>query len=124
MRVDPTQGRLRRAIKRLSASSEELEADELEDARRNSGCQQIDALHDRELVRIYGHVKSVALAPLAGTPSLEATLFDGSGLVTLIWLGRRTIAGIKPGADLVAHGRVSCNDGRRVIYNPRYVLRV
>jgi hypothetical protein len=124
MRVDPTHGRIRRALKKLSASPEELEADELEDARKDYGCQQIDALHDRDLVRIYGHVKSVALAPLAGSPSLEATLFDGSGRVTLVWLGRRTIAGIKPGADLVAYGRVSCHDGRRVIYNPRYELRV
>lgn len=108
----------------MSASPEELEADALDDARRDSGCQQIGGLHDRDVVRIYGHVRSVALAPMAGTPSLEATLFDGSGLVTLVWLGQRTIAGVKPGADLVASGRVSCHDGRRLIYNPRYELRV
>ena len=43
--------------------------------------------------------------------------------MTLVWLGRRKIAGIKPGASLVAHGRVSCQDGRRIIFNPRYELR-
>jgi hypothetical protein len=90
----------------------------------NQGCQQIEALHDREVVTVYGQLKNVSLAPRAGTPSLEACLYDGSGIVTLVWLGRRTIAGIKPGVSLVAHGRVSCNDGRRVIFNPRYELQV
>ena len=58
-----------------------------------------------------------------GTPSLEASLYDGSGMVTLVWLGRRKIAGIKPGVDLKASGRVSCQEGRRVIFNPRYELQ-
>jgi hypothetical protein len=124
MRIDPPPGRLRRALKKFAASPAELEADELDEARKWQGCQQIGAVRDRELVRVYGHVKSVALAPRAGTPTLEATVYDGSGVVTLVWLGRRTIPGIRPGADLVAWGRVSCQDGRRVIYNPRYELRV
>lgn len=116
--------RLRRALKRLSATPDELEADELQVDREIQGCQQIEALHDREVVTVYGHLKNVSLAPRAGTPTLEASLYDGSGLVTLVWLGRRKIAGIKPGVRLVAHGRVSCHDGRRVIYNPRYELQV
>jgi RecG-like helicase len=116
--------RIRRALRRLSASPDELEADELQVSREIQGCQQIEALHDREVVTVYGQLKNVSLAPRAGTPSLEACLYDGSGIVTLVWLGRRTIAGIKPGVSLVAHGRVSCNDGRRVIFNPRYELQV
>lgn len=124
MKTDPTTGRLRRALKKLATTPAEREADELEQAREVQGCQQIDAVSDRELVRVYGHLKNVTLAPRADTPSLEAALYDGSGVVTLVWLGRRTIPGIKPGADLVAWGRVSCHDGRRVIYNPRYELRV
>lgn len=111
-------------MKKLAATPAELEADELEQAREVQGCQQIGAVSDREVVRFYGHVKNVALAPRAGSPSVEATLYDGSGIVTLVWLGRRTIPGIKPGANLMAWGRVSCHDGRRVIYNPRYELRV
>lgn len=123
MRIDPGPGRLRRALKKLAATSEELDADELGRARERHGCQQIDAVSDREVVRVFGHLKNVALAPRAGTPTVEATLFDGSGVITLIWLGRRMIPGVKAGADLVAWGRVSCHDGRRVMYNPRYELR-
>jgi len=116
-------GRLKRALKRLSASPEEIEADELQEERKVQGCQQIKALHDREIVTVYGHLKNVSLAPRAGTPTLEACLYDGSGIVTLVWLGRRKIAGVKPGVGMTASGRVSCQDGRRVMYNPRYELQ-
>ena len=124
MSTEAAPGRLRRALKKLSATPDEIEADEIEETRdKIGGCQSIKALHDRELVTVFGHVKNVSLAPRAGTPTLEAALYDGSGVVTLVWLGRRTIAGVKPGVGLVAHGRVSCHEGRRVIYNPRYELR-
>ena len=63
------------------------------------------------------------MRPRAGAPSLEATLYDGSGLLTLVWLGRRKIAGIKPGVGLKASGRVSCQDGQRIMFNPRYELQ-
>lgn len=124
MRIDLPNGRLRRALKKLAATPEELDADQLEQAREVHSCQQIDAVTDREVVRVFGHLKNVALAPRAGTPTVEAALYDGSGVITLVWLGRRTIPGIRPGADLVACGRVSCHEGRRVMYNPRYELRV
>ncbi len=124
MTSEAAPGRLRRALKKLAATPDELDAEDLQSASESEGCQKIDGVRDRELVTVYGHLKNVSLAPRAGTPSLEATLYDGSGAVTLVWLGRRTIPGIKPGAGLVATGRVSCHDHRRVIYNPRYELRV
>jgi hypothetical protein len=43
--------------------------------------------------------------------------------VTLVWLGRRRIAGIEPGCSLVVEGRLGVNRGEYVIYNPRYELR-
>lgn len=116
-------GRLRRALRKMSATSDELQADELQEESAEEGCRTIDGLGDRELVTVFGQVNDVTLAPRAGTPTLEATLYDGSGVVTLVWLGRRKIAGIRPGATLVVSGRVSCRDGVRTIYNPRYDLR-
>jgi hypothetical protein len=116
-------GRLRRALRKFAASSDEIEADELDEERQAQDCMQIQSLADREYVTIYGNLKNVSLAPRAGTPTLEATLYDGSGAVTLVWLGRRKIPGIKPGVGLKASGRVSCQDGRRIIFNPRYELK-
>lgn len=114
---------LRRAVKRLSASSEEMEAAELQKETEVTGCQSISSVTDREVVRIFGNLRTVSLAPRGGTPTLEATLYDGSGSVTLVWLGRRRIPGIRPGAALTVVGRVSCQNGQRLIYNPRYELR-
>jgi RecG-like helicase len=123
MRTTAEPSRLKRALKKLSASPDELEADELQTERQAHRCQNIREVHDREIVTLYGSLKDVSLAPRAGTPTLEASLYDGSGVVTLVWLGRRKIAGIKPGVSLVVSGRVSCHDGRRVMYNPRYELQ-
>jgi RecG-like helicase len=121
---DESGGRFRRALKRLSATADEMDADALEHERVVEGCSQIKGLQDRQYVTVYGNVKNVSLAPRAGTPTLEATLYDGSGLLTLVWLGRRKIVGVKPGVAVKAVGRVSCHDGRRVIFNPRYELKV
>lgn len=125
MSNDSGGGRLKKAFHRLTATPEQLVDDELDEMRIAHDCQAIDKVRDRQRVTVYGHVKSVSLAPRAGAPTLEAALYDGSGVVTLVWLGRRQIAGIKPGAHLMAEGRVSCHDdGRRIIYNPRYELQV
>ena len=124
MSNDSGGGRLRKAFQKLTATPDQLVDTELEEARDAHHCEAIDKVQDRHLVAVYGHVKSVSLAPLAGAPTLEAAVYDGSGVVTLVWLGRRQITGIKPGVHLMAEGRVSCHDGRRVIYNPRYELQV
>src|SRR5438093_11257949 len=102
MGEEGTGGRIRRALKRLSATADEMDADALEHERVMQGCSQIQTLSDREYATVYGNVKDVSLAPRAGTPTLEATLYDGSGTLTLVWLGRRKIAGAKPGVAVKA----------------------
>ena len=47
----------------------------------------------------------------------------GSGVVLLVWLGRRRIGGIAPGRVIRVEGRIGLQDGQRVVYNPRYELR-
>jgi hypothetical protein len=116
-------GLIRRVFRKFSESPEQIEADDLDAERVVQKCQAINGVKDREVVTLYGELKNVSLAPRAGTPTLEASLYDGSGVVTLVWLGRRRIPGIKPGAGLVVKGRVSCQDGQRIIYNPRYELQ-
>nr|MDT0664476.1 OB-fold nucleic acid binding domain-containing protein [Micromonospora sp. DSM 115978] len=58
----------------------------------------------------------------AGAPSLEADIYDGSGTVTLVFLGRKYIPGIEAGRSLKASGRVTVQDRRTTIFNPRYEL--
>ncbi len=71
---------------------------------------------------MHGSIRSVRMLPRAGSPALEAELYDGSGSVTLIWLGRRRIHGIECGRTLKASGLVSIAGDQRVMYNPRYEL--
>jgi hypothetical protein len=74
-------------------------------------------------VRLTGTVNTVTLRPRGGIPALEAELYDGSGAVTLIWLGRRRIAGVEPGRAMVVEGRLTTQRVVPVQFNPRYELR-
>lgn len=85
-------------------------------------CTPVSEVGDRERARVSGTLQTVTLQPRAGLPALEAELHDGSGVVTLVWLGRRRIAGIDCGRQLVATGRVASVEGRRLMYNPQYSL--
>ncbi|NJQ01994.1 OB-fold nucleic acid binding domain-containing protein [Streptomyces zingiberis] len=117
-------GRLRRMFDRLSSTPEELEADELrEDTRATAGCVRIRDCQDREVVTVTGTLRTVTQRPRAGVPALEAELYDGTAPLDVVWLGRRAIAGIEPGRRIIASGRVSSSQGRRVLFNPRYELR-
>ena len=69
-----------------------------------------------------GRLNSVVYTPRTNLPTLEADLFDGSDVVTLVWLGRRHIAGIEPGRSVRASGRIAIRDDRKVIYIPYYEL--
>jgi hypothetical protein len=115
-------GRLRRAVRRLTAQTEELDAEELQRRAEDAGAQPVSDCVDRMPATVFGTVRALTIRPRAGTPALEAELYDGSGVVTLVFLGRRTVAGIEPGRRLRATGRMTSSEGRRLIFNPRYEL--
>ena len=116
-------GRFRRALARLTADEEELDRRDLQEGAASEGATPVMRCTKGEPVRVAGTVKAVVLRPRAGVPTLEAELYDGSGSVTLIWLGRRRIRGVDPGRTLVAHGRMTHTEGKPTIYNPAYELR-
>lgn len=120
---DQPQGRLRRMFSRLTSSQEELQAQELRQTCAESGCTPIASCGDRDVVTVAGTLRTVTLRPRAGLPALEAELFDGTEALDVVWLGRRSIAGIEPGRRMIASGRLSHARGRRVLFNPRYELR-
>ena len=86
------------------------------------GTTSIADAPDRERVTLRGALRTVTLRPRAGIPALEAELNDGTGVITVVWLGRRRIAGIEPGRSIEVEGRIGAYDGVRVMYNPRYQL--
>ncbi len=106
------------------ASNEQVEdTEERADASRNVGCSAVMSLPDRTRGKVAGVLRSVVLRPREGVPTMEAELFDGSGALDLVWLGRRTIDGIEPGRRIRVEGMVCDIDGRRTMFNPRYELR-
>ncbi|MBD7916717.1 OB-fold nucleic acid binding domain-containing protein [Cellulomonas sp. Sa3CUA2] len=111
-------------VRKVLASQAEIEADEERaDALRVPGCCPVAALPHRERASVSGVLRSVTLRPREGVPAIEAELYDGSGALDLVWLGRRRIAGIEPGRRLKVDGMVCLVDGRRTVFNPRYELR-
>lgn len=110
-------------LHQVLASRAEIEADEeREQASRAVGCTPVADLRDRSRVTVSGVLRSVTLRPREGVPALEAELYDGSGSLDLVWLGRREIHGVEPGRRLRAEGLVCDVDGRRTVFNPRYEL--
>ncbi len=117
------QGRFRRALARMTADEDVLQAQDLQVEAEQAGATAVVRCSLGGEVCIAGTLRSVVLRPLAGVPTLEAELYDGTGTVSLVFLGRRRIRGVEPGRALVARGRLTKRDGLPTLYNPAYELR-
>ncbi|MEU4420379.1 OB-fold nucleic acid binding domain-containing protein [Actinoplanes sp. NPDC024001] len=113
---------LRKLLSRLTATEEELDAQELQRDSAKCGAVPAGQCQRGQVVSVSGRLRTVAYTPRTNLPTLEADLYDGSDVVTLVFLGRRSIAGIEPGRQLTARGRIAIRDDRKVIYNPYYEL--
>jgi hypothetical protein len=122
----PGDGSARRGLKgllrRLTASEAELEAEELRAETAAAGCMPVRECRRGQFATVTGRLRTVVYTPRTNLPTLEAELYDGSDVVTLVWLGRRQIAGIEPGRALTVRGRIAVREDRKVIYNPYYEL--
>jgi hypothetical protein len=112
-----------RIAETLASNEEVRDTEERADASRNVGCMAVASVPVRSRGKVAGVLRSVVLRPREGVPTVEAELFDGSGALDLVWLGRRTIEGIEPGRRIRVEGMVCDADGRRTMFNPRYELR-
>ncbi|WP_328461194.1 OB-fold nucleic acid binding domain-containing protein [Actinoplanes sp. NBC_00393] len=113
---------LRRFLNRLTATEAELDAEQLQRDSAKCGAVPAGECQRGQVVSVSGRLRTVAYTPRTNLPTLEADLYDGSDVVTLVFLGRRSIPGIEPGRQLTARGRIAVRDDRKVIYNPYYEL--
>jgi RecG-like helicase len=117
-------GLLARLARRITPSTAtDVEAAELRSAAEHSGATHVVSCRAGERAVVAGTVRSLTLRPRGGAPALEAELYDGSGRIVLVWLGRRRIAGVEPGREMVAAGRITRDRDTLMIFNPRYELR-
>jgi hypothetical protein len=116
-------GWLNRVVARLTEDEQELDAADLREDVQNSGSRPVATCCQGEPVTVTGRLRSVVYTPRDTVPTVDAELYDGSGSVHLVWLGRSRIPGIEPGRPLVARGRISEHDGVKAIFNPWYELK-
>ncbi|AKT52009.1 OB-fold nucleic acid binding domain-containing protein [Arsenicicoccus sp. oral taxon 190] len=120
--TDHERGFWRRSLHRLVRPAEEIEDHELRSDADRLGVSSISELVDRQVATVSGAVRSTTLSPEGRVPALKVEIYDGTQALQLIWLGRRRIAGVRPGTYLTAQGRVCRVEGVPTIYNPRYEL--
>jgi amino acid transporter len=87
-----------------------------------SGFTTCGSVKWRQEVKLVGTIHSMRVQPRGGVPSLECMLVDDTGGISVVFLGRRRIAGIEPGVRLIVEGRVADHHGKLAILNPTYQL--
>lgn len=105
----------------VAAAVEPDRAEGLPELSPPSGVTPIGTVKWKQQVTIEGRIKLVQVGTAAGK-SLEAQVFDSTGGVRLLFLGRTQIPGIEPGAVLRATGRIGEYKGHLALANPRYEL--
>ena len=76
----------------------------------------------RKRAHILGQVTSLFPSGTSQNPNLSIEVWDKTGGITLEFLGRRHLAGVKVGSVVKAEGMVGEKDGTLVILNPTYEL--
>ena len=110
---------VRRFFRRMAESDESRYATEVQSwCDGVPGTVRIGDAEPRSRVRLAGVVRRITVKPLEGHESLEALLYDGTGEVTVVWMGRRSIPGLNLGTRLVVEGVLADQRGERRIVNP------
>jgi RecG-like helicase len=76
----------------------------------------------RQRIHIAGRIRSLRGKADKNAANLECEVADGTGILLLVFQGRRRIPGIAVGALLVAEGMVGSWSRRLAILNPDYEL--
>jgi hypothetical protein len=117
---------LRERFIALGQSRSEAEADELRERitgdRISRDVAPLSTCSPGDVVSVMGTIRSVTIRPAGRAPGTDIEIFDGSGSVNVVWMGRRRMAGIQAGRGIVVHGRMTCTTDNPTIYNPRYEL--
>ena len=100
----------------------ELDADRLVDRFAELRLQPLGELEARDRTKVCGEVKRMTIKPRSGIPSTEIVINDGTGDATVIFSGRRHVAGMEHGHCIVVEGVAFADANRLVFLNPAYSL--
>lgn len=76
----------------------------------------------RQKVSLFGVLRSVTFPPPTAAGSFSATLFDGTGSIEVVWLGRKSVPGIKAGIRLAVQGMVISRSNGLCVINPTFQI--
>jgi hypothetical protein len=117
-------GYLRRLARRLTEDPERRDTEQPSEEGADTGAQRAIDCQRGQQVTMVGTLRSVEANAKGCAGGVKAELFDGTGTVTLVWLGQRKIPGIDSGRRLRVHGRLGkLENGSKAIYNPRYEIQ-
>ena len=85
-----------------------------------SGRTKIAEVAERSRATFAGRVRSVRVKPWSGTPSLECTLADETGSITVVFFGRQAIGGVRTGTVMSIDGVAGRHHGMTAVLNPEY----
>ena len=100
----------------------ELDAERLVDRFADLRLHPLGELEARDRTKVCGEVKRMTIKPRSGIPSTEIVINDGTGDATVIFSGRRHVAGIEHGHCIVIEGVAFADANRLVFLNPKYSL--
>lgn len=112
----------RRFLRRLTESDEIRLAEEVRTWSASvPGTVRIAECPSREKVKVAGIVRRITIQPVEGFEALQAVIYDGTGEVAVVWLGRRSIPGLFLGSKLILEGVLSADkNGVRKMVNPTF----
>lgn len=112
---------LRRFFSRMAETDEQRYSEEIQAwCETVPGTVRIKDAAPRSHVKLAGVVRRITVRPLEGSESLEALLYDGTGEVNLVWMGRRSIRGLNLGTRLVVEGVLAQQRSERRLVNPTF----
>ena len=113
---------LKDVVRRMTSSVEQIDDARLQNRFAVLGLTPLADAQARAVVRVGGEVKRLHIVPRAGNPSLEILIDDGTGSISVVFTGRRSLGGVHPGRNVVVEGVAHLECGRLVLLNPAYTL--
>jgi len=118
-------GPLRRWLARLTESDESrLDVEIRSWAESIPGSVRIGDAKPREKVKIAGVIRRLTVLPMQDNESLEVVISDGTGEVSIQFMGRRAIRGLTLGTRVVVEGVIGEQHGRVQMMNPSLEITI
>lgn len=113
-------GLIRHLLERLNESDETRLAEETRAwADTVEGSVRIADAPLRHPVRIAGVIRRMTVLPMQGKEALQALVSDGTGEVTIVFMGRRGIGGLSLGKRVVVEGVLAEHRSEVRMVNPK-----